>query len=288
MNWSSTNSTELLEQLSHHEGYQDPFKRVNWLRLNRDTYWLPEAALSLAGIAEFEALPEKQRKLLSQLEFIHILEAGMWLEGLFMERLSRSAYHAGENLALLKFHLNQLREEAGHSLVFAEIIQRSGLARVPTQFYKLHWMNRLARYAPMSSMVFWLAVMIGEEIPDRLNRFIRQHRDSICPAIYDVATFHTIDEARHISFSRRVVDAGAKHMSPLKARILTPILQRLLNQFLNRYFYPEPGLYDLAGLSPGIAWATLARNNPQRVQFVRKQVSGVLRHLDDIGFHLTY
>jgi len=288
MNGLSTSSKELLAQLSHHEDYQDPFKRVNWLRLNRETYWLPEEALSLIGVPEFEELSESQRKLLSQLEFLHTLEAGLWLEGLFMERLSRSACYAGKNLALLKFHLNQLREEAGHSLVFAEIIHRSGLARVPTQFSKLSWMNRLGRYAPMNSMVFWLAVMVGEEIPDRLNRFIRQHRNSICPAIYDVATFHAIDEARHISFSRRMVAARAKQMSPLRARVLTPMLQRLLNQFLRRYFYPEPGLYDLAGLSPGVAWATLARNNPQRLQFVRKQVAGVLRHLNDMGFDLRY
>ena len=288
MSLLSTKSAEILEQLSQHHIYQDPIKRVNWLRLNLDDYWLPEEALSLYGVSEFMVLPPEQRRAVSHFEYLHLLEANVWLEGMFMERLAQSASYARKNIALLKYHLNELREGAGHSLVFAEIIQRSGLPRVATRFHELHWMNWFTRRTSVDSVAFWLAVMLGQEIPDRVNRVIRQHKNIVCPAIFDVATFHTVDEARHISFSRRMVDAGVQDISASKAVLLRFVLQRMLNQFVDAYFYPEPGLYDFAGLVPGRSWANLARKNPHRVQFIRQHLSGVLHNLQQVGIQLTW
>jgi hypothetical protein len=284
----SDNSAEILEQLSQHQIYQDPIKRVNWLRLSLDDFWLPEEALSLYGVTEFMVLPIEQRMALSHFEYLHFLEANIWLEGLFMERLARSASASRKNIALLKFHLNQLREESGHNLVFAEIIQRSGLPRVPTRFHEANWINWFSRKSSVDSIVYWLTVMFGQEIPDRLNRVIRQQKTRVCPAIFDVATFHTVDEARHISLSRRMVDSGAKQLSPVKGFILRLMLQRLLNQFVHAYFYPEPGCYDFAGLVPGRSWAALARKNPHRVQFIRQQLTGILHSLSQFGIHLSW
>ena len=288
MNLSSAKSAELLEQLTQHHIYQDPVKRVNWLRLHLDDFWLPEEALSLYGLSEFMVLPAAQRKALSQFEYLHLMEANIWLQSLFMERLSRSAAYARKNIALLRYHLSELREEAGHSLVFAEIIQRSGLPRVATRFHELRWFNWFARNTPVDSAAFWLTVLLGQELPDRVNRVIRQHKNLICPAIFDVATFHTVDEARHISYSRRMVKAGVRELSPAKAYLLRHVMQRMLNQFVTAYYFPEPGLYDFAGLVPGRSWANLARQNPHRVQFIRHQLSGVLRNLQQIGVHLTW
>jgi len=288
MHFLSTKSAEILEQLNQHQIYQDPIKRVNWLRLSLDDYWLPEEALSLYGMTEFMVLPVAQRKALSHFEYLHFLEANIWLQGLFMERLARSASYARKNLVLLKYHLNELREESGHNLVFAEIIHRSGLPRVPTRFQNAKWINWFARKSSLDSMIYWLTVMFGQEIPDRMNRVIRQQKTRICPAIFDVATFHTVDEARHISFSRRMVVSNAKRLSKTKAFMLRMMLQRLLNQFVDAYFFPEPGTYDYAGLVAGRSWASLARNNPHRVQFIKQQLTGILTNLSQLGIHLSW
>lgn len=288
MSLLTTKSTEILEQLNQHQIYQDPINRVNWLRLSLDEYWLPEEALSLYGVSEFMVLPEEQRRALSQFEYLHMLEANVWFEGLFMERLSQSASYARRNVALLKYHLNELREQAGHSLAFAEIIQRSGLPRVPTNFDNARWVNWFARKGSVDSVAFWLTVMLGQEIPDRINRVIRQNKSIVCHAIYDVATFSTVDEARHITFSSRMVDAGVKELSPLKSRMLRYMLQRTLDQFIRIYFYPQPGTYDFAGLVPGRCWASLAQKNPHRKQFIRKQMAGVLHNLEQVGIQLSW
>ena len=288
MQFLSAKSAEILEQLNQHQIYQDPIKRVNWLRLSLDDFWLPEEALSLYGMTEFMVLPIEQRKALSHIEYLHFLEANIWLEGLFMERLVRSTSSARKNITLLKYYLNGLREMSGHHLVFAEIIQRSGLPRVPTRFHEAKWIGWFARKLAFDSIIYWLSLMFGQEIPDRLNRVIRQQKTRICPAIFDVATFHTVDEARHISFSRRMVMSSAKKLNSRQTFLLQFVLQRLLNQFVDAYFYPEPGSYDHAGLVSGRVWATLARKNPHRIQFIRQQLSGILNNLSQIGIHLTW
>ena len=77
MSLLSAKSAEILEQLNQHHIYQDPVKRVNWLRLCLDDYWLPEEALSLYGVSEFMVLPPEQRKAVSQFEYLHLLEANV-------------------------------------------------------------------------------------------------------------------------------------------------------------------------------------------------------------------
>lgn len=93
----------LAAQLSRNsEAYRDPVSRIHWDRLSTRQYWLPPEAISLHDVPEFMALPEADRLHLSHYEFLSFIEAGLWLEGMFMERIARSMRqdarnHAGSN-----------------------------------------------------------------------------------------------------------------------------------------------------------------------------------------------
>ena len=67
--------------------YDDPLARVDWPSVAHDCWWLPPAALALAGVPEFEALPLDVRRRVSRAEYVHLVEAGLWLESMFMARL---------------------------------------------------------------------------------------------------------------------------------------------------------------------------------------------------------
>ena len=69
--------------------YEDPLAQIDWSAMDRDCWWLPPQALSLCAVAQFEALPLKTRQCLSQLEYVHLLQAGLWLESQFMARMAR-------------------------------------------------------------------------------------------------------------------------------------------------------------------------------------------------------
>ena len=275
----------LLEQLSTNSlPYIDPVARLDWGSLDISQPWLPEDAVSLYGLAEYHELPETTRIRLSQLEFTGFIQAGIWLESIFIERLSRNLRHTDSSQELA-YHLHEIREEAGHSLMFLKLMEASSI-HLPGA-----WRNRpviadfLGRHTPLNSTLFWLAVTIGEEIPDRLNRHIRQQgKGLIDHLIYQLCTLHIIDEARHISHAHSALKASLTNTGKLKRMLLTPILNLLIRQFTRTFYIPSNDVYEIAGLTPGKKWRKLAQNNPARQAFVLKCLNPTLNNLRERGF----
>lgn len=281
--------SDLARQLSRNSApYFDPLAKIRWDQLSTEQYWLPPAALSLYGVPAFDALPAPQQMRLSQLEFLSFIEAGLWLEGIFMERITRAARRDAADRPTLKYRLHELREEAGHSLMFLEVMERSGLSLPTAWRRRLPLAEAVARWAPLASSAFRIAVVLGEEIPDRLNRYVRQHADAVCPAIVEVCTAHIVDEARHIAYARELLEQRVPALSRARRTLLRPLLQQLLQQFVRTFYYPRAALYELAGLYPGAHWARLAWTNPERTRFVQQCVAPTTAMLAQRGLPVIW
>ncbi|APZ43264.1 diiron oxygenase [Acidihalobacter ferrooxydans] len=281
--------TALIDKLNRSSTpYSDPLSRIDWASLDLRGWWLPQAATSLYGLPEFEALPETQRIRVSQHEFVNFIEKALWLEGIFMERISRALADSLGDPAATTYRLHELREEAGHSLMFLDLIRRSGLSFSPGAFKRPGLATLVGRHAPYDSAAFWIAVLIGEQIPDHMNRFIRQHREEISPAIYDVITTHAIDEARHIAHARKTLDSQMNTRWTLLMRLYPPLLNRIFRQFVQAFYFPTAELYELAGLNDGAYWQKAARRNQRHLAFVDQCVASTVRQLADYNIHLKW
>ena len=273
-------ATALIEQLNRSSvPYADPLASIDWASLDLNGWWLPQEAVSLHGIAEFDALPVEQRIRVSQYEFVNFIEKALWLEGIFMERISRALADSLGDPSATTYRLHELREEAGHSLMFLDLIRRSGLPIGPDAFERPKLATWVGRFAPYGSAAFWVAVLIGEQVPDQMNRFIRQHRDEISPAIYDIITAHAIDEARHIAHARETFDGRMHKGWGLLMRLYPPLLNRIFRQFVEAFYFPTPRLYEMAGLDDGVRWRKLAHGNSQRIAFVDRCVASTVAQL---------
>ncbi|MHB1331213.1 MAG: diiron oxygenase [Sulfuriferula sp.] len=275
----------LLEQLATNSSpYHDPLLRLNWDALDTAAYWLPPTAISLFGTCEYEELAENTRIRLSQYEFTGFIQAGLWLEAIFVERLSRNLKHT-QSAQELAYYLHEIREESGHSLMFLKLMEKSGL-RLPGV-----WRNRprtadfLGRHAPINTTLFWLAVTIGEEVPDKLNRYVRTHgSDCVDPLIRQMCTLHVIDEARHIAHARSALERSLVRTSSLHKKLLTPVINVLIRQFVTTFYLPQADVYELAGLNPGHQWREIARHNPARREFIQSCLNPSLNLLRGHGF----
>lgn len=277
----------LLEQLGTNSSpYHDPLTRLDWEALSMDQYWLPPSAISLAGVPEFEALPETTRKRLSQYEFIGFIQSGLWLEAIFMERLGKNLRKT-QSLAEHAYYLHEIREESGHSLMFLRLMEQSGLHLPGLWQQRPRFADFLGRHAPVNSTLFWLAVTVGEQIPDKLNRHVRVHGAEVNPVIKQMCTLHIIDEARHIAHARSALEASLQSTGPIQRRILTPIVNVLMKQFVRTFYFPRPEVYELAGLTPGRKWHDLARTNPQRREFITQCVNPTFQLLRGHGFPVS-
>ena len=276
--------TSLLQQLSSNsDPYHDPLARLNWDALNCDDFWLPESALSLYGLPEYSALSDAARRRLSQYEFIGFIQAGLWLEGIFIERLGKTLKNTGA-IAEQAIYMHEIREEAGHSLMFLKLMEKCGLPLPSDHKQRPRFSDFLGRHAPADSALFWLAVVVGEEIPDKLNRHIRTARDQVNPLIREMCTLHIIDEARHIAHARSALEAGLSNSSRITKHMLAPIVRVLVRQFVDTFYLPRAEIYELAGLTPGNAWRERARRNPERNSFIRQSINPTLVLLKQHGF----
>lgn len=271
----------LLAHLSlNSEPYHDPLARLDWSALSLDDPWLPASALSLTGVAVFEAQPPLVKLRLSQYEFLHFIEAGLWLEQIFIERLGEMLRRT-DSRAEYAYHLHEIREEVGHSLMFLKLMAQSGLHLPSTPPPRMaDW---LGRHVPVNSTLFWLAVTLGEEVPDKLNRHVRAHGAGVNPLICQMCTLHLMDEARHIARARTELETRAADLSAPMRALLTPLASWLVRQFARRFYLPRPAVYELAGLTPGIEWQEMARVNPVRIEFVRQALSPTVNALARCG-----
>ncbi len=279
---------ERADQLARHSApYRDPAARVQWQRLSPQSFWLPEAALSLHGIPEFDGLPLADRRRLSHHEFLRFLDAGLWLEGIFLERLGRACARPDAPLATRMYHLHELREEAGHSLMFLEFFRRSGIPTDALVHHDDRLLTWLGRSLPFDSALFWGAILLGEEVPDRLNRHVRLHAGDVCPVAVELCALHSMDEARHIAYGREILQNRVDQMGAFKRVLVARSLTWLLKRFVQTFYYPPQALYDRAGLPPA-PWAARAQRNGIRRAFVAHCLGSTVTRLRGLGLPINW
>ncbi len=254
--------------------YDDPLARIDWSLVDRDCWWMPPAALSLAGVPEFEALPLRVRQRLSHVEYVHLLEAGLWLESMFMARLASLAHRSGDVTRRVRL-LQEVREEAGHSLMFVELLHRSGFGVTGDHGIALRLVDRLGRLLPSNSALFWAMVVIGEELPDRLNRRLARGVEdaTLSSVVFRIAQIHTRDEAAHAAYARTQCEPPVTQAARWQRRLLAPALSVAIDLYARYVYFPSAAIFERAGLAPATRWRDRALANPVR----RAQVTEMLR-----------
>lgn len=227
--------------------YTDPMTAIDWQREDSGKPWLPPDLLSLAGLAVQRDMTPEQIRRLSQVDFARLCAAGLWVEGLLMHRLTAApAVQLPAHDARLL--LQEVREEAGHGLMFLEMIERAGLGGVGllggTRL--LSWVAR--RLAP-DSPEFWAMVYLGEAVTDSFAlKALKLGGERICPLARDVLQFHHRDEARHMAAAKAFLKARCAGLSGYRRRRLKLMIGHLLPRFLEATLYPTEVSLGVLGL----------------------------------------
>lgn len=265
--------------------YRDPLALVEWGKLSLHDAWLPEPALSLHGLPEFEAVSAPVKRRLSQYEFINVMLCGVWLEGLLLLRLARRL-DPGLVRGEYEYLLHEMREETGHSLMFLRAIESSGLALPEGAWRAPQLSGLLARGLPLTGALFWLAAVIAEHVPDQFNRFVWQGAEHVNAAVKQILSLHIVDEARHIALARERLEARVSGSSAVRRAALGCAARVLLRDLTGVCYFPPASFYELAGLAPGRAWRRRALRNPARRAFIARCLAPTRRMLRDQGLNV--
>jgi GNAT superfamily N-acetyltransferase len=266
--------------------YRDPLALIDWPQLRVPGLWLPQTALSLHGLQEFDAIGAEVQNKLSQYEFINVMYCGLWLESIFLQRVSR-LLRPGMPRTDHAHLLRELREETGHSLMFLRAIEASGVALPEGSWRARRVPAMLGRFAPAGGALFWLAMLIGEHVSDSFNRYVCEARDGVNPAIRQICAVHVEDEARHIGHARHMLTAALSTAGAVQRTVLSAAARVLLHQMTSAFYFPPVRFYALAGLANGIDWFARTQRNVVHKQFVAQRLAPTLSLLQSFGLNVV-
>lgn len=268
--------------------YRDPLTQIDWPQLGTPGAWLPQSALSLHGLPEFAAAGDEVKHRLSRYEFINVMYCGIWLESIFLQRVSRLLQPGmlrTENAHLL----HELREETGHSLMFLRAIDAAGVELPQGSWRAPRAAAMLGRFAPAGSALFWLAMLIGEHVSDSLNRHVCETAVEANSAVRQICLLHVADEARHINHARGMLASALSASGAARRAFLATAARVLLWQMTSVFYYPPAAFYALAGLPRETDWRAAAQRNPARKRFVAQQLAPTVQLLQsfDLDVRVT-
>jgi hypothetical protein len=204
-----------------------------------------------------------------------------------MERFARASERAGDRVLRERF-LHEVREEAGHSLMFLELLKRSGVTVPPAAHPRSGFASAVGRLLPFPGALFWTLTVIGEELGDSLTRRIpgAAERVTLSAVVYHMARLHTREEAHHIAHTRAACAAATRGLPRRGRAALSPLVELAFSGFARRLYYPRPALYAGAGLPADVDWHGLARRNPARAAFAAGATAPTRDFLRGIGWSI--
>jgi hypothetical protein len=224
----------------------DPAVDIDWSAPLIDglSYVLPHRC-SLYGTDLYRQLSTEQQIELGKHEIVSVASTGIFLESVLMRMLARLAYWGDPVSRHAQYALAELGEETRHTIMFARMIERLGTPSYPPPKSILRLGDMLTGMAHGPSM--WGAILIGEEVIDRLQREIVSD-ESAQPLIRMISRIHIVEEARHVGFARAELTRSVAR-TPRFALIYHRLVLARIAFILSRTLV-NPRVYEAVGLDP--------------------------------------
>jgi P-aminobenzoate N-oxygenase AurF len=246
----------------HFDAYAD----VDWdspdMALDpEDPRWELPADDPLGATSWYRELPEGARARLGCELVASKMKIGLVFESVLKRGLLEFASALPNGAPEFRYAYHEIIEEAQHSLMFQEFVNRSGFDAAglsPVHRFGSRRIGRLGRRFPQ---LFFLFVLGGEDPIDYVQRRELRSGRELHPLLMRIMRIHVTEEARHLSFARHYL----KHTVPALPRrrrirlavaaplILGTMAQMMLKpsrQLIARYQIPRTVIAEAYTRSP--------------------------------------
>jgi len=192
----------------------------------------------LGGTEWYRSLPQDRQARLGLQITCEMLHIGMDFEGVLSAGLLELSRCLDVGDPMRRYALHEVIEEGQHTLMFREIIMRSGL---PTR--GLRGVNRLHSYtvprqARRFPEYFFFFVLGGEAPVDRAQRAALRRREALHPLLEKVFRIHVTEEARHISFADLYLREHVPELSAMKRAFLSIRVPIIMGEMSEQMLVP--------------------------------------------------
>jgi hypothetical protein len=169
-----------------------------------------------------------------------VLKFAIGFESVLSRGLLEFAGSLGNRRVEHRYALHEAIEECQHSLMFQELINRSGCDPQPVGRLQAFVDRRIARSAATFPELFFFCVLSGELFIDADNR--AHLRATTHPLIRRVLHIHITEEARHVRFAELFLREHMPQLSGARLRFLRFALPITLADSQRMMLSPTPRL----------------------------------------------
>src|SRR4051794_35810218 len=189
--------------VKHFDAYADvPWDDPEYRIDPEDPRWEMDDDGGLGATEWYKSQPQGVRARMGLHGIVSAMKTGLEFESVLKRGLLEYATTLPNNASEFRYAYHEVIEEAHHSLMFQEFVNRSGLN--PPGMPKLMQIGsrgvvKMGRRFPE---LFFLFVLGGEDPIDYVQRQELRSEKEIHPLLERIMRIHVTEEARHLSFAR--------------------------------------------------------------------------------------
>ena len=242
--------------------HKNAFTRFDWPQsVSEDAYWFSPDALSVAGTEWAQRLDDAELQRLSKWECINSFSLNVTGERELMHEVSRVMHELpiGESRDYLH-HL--IHEENQHMWYFNKFCHTYAGKVYPNKKMPLAKIN-LSK--SVDHFLVFARILIFEEI-GHYHNIMNSRDDRVEPFVREINHAHYQEEARHITFGRKVLEPLAETalQNADDQKLILDELNKTLQMNIGSLY--NPAMYRDAGLPKPMALRAELMSDPQRLQ----------------------
>jgi hypothetical protein len=269
--------------VKHFDAYADvPWDEPGFQIDPGDPRWeLPESD-GLGATAWYRALPQATRARLGLDRTAEMMKTGLQFESVLKRGLLEFASELPNRSAEFRYAYHEVIEEAQHSLMFQEFVNRSGADPAglkPIDRIGAGLVISLGRRFPP---LFFIFVLGGEDPIDHVQRQELRSGIPIPPLLERIMRIHVTEEARHLSFARHYLKTQTPTLSRWKRAQLGVGAPLVLAAMAQMMLQPSRQLIDHYQI-PRSVLSEAYLKNPAHKAAVLDSMTKVRRLLVELG-----
>ncbi len=164
----------------------------------------------------YRALPQSARARLGLHVIASMLRTGVEFESILSRGLLEFATSRPNGSPDFRYAYHEVIEEAQHTLMFQEIINRSGIDAHGLTAFEARGSRGVPPMGRTFPECFFLHVLAGETPIDWIQRRTLARARAQHPLLRRVMQIHVMEEARHLCFATRFIEEHAPRMGIVK------------------------------------------------------------------------
>lgn len=207
---------------------------------------------------------------------------GRIFEGVLSRGLLRFAAAQPHNSLEYRFAYHEVIEEAHHSLMFQEFVNRSGMPVPLVTSEVMQFTDKVAEYGTTFPELLFVYALGGEDPIDYVQREGWRKGTDRHPLGQRISQIHIVEEARHVAFARAYLRLNVPKLSEAKRTEMSLTVPSILGILSSLMMQPPQHIIETYGIPPEVIDEAFT-NNPAQRELVVASLAKIRALCEELG-----